>query len=398
MPRELKDAHITHVSYVDKGANKKRFFLSKAAEKQQEPTFRKEVKAIVAKEDNDQQLVYGVVYEPDEYDSHEDMMSAPEIEKAAHFFMQEARNIDTQHDFESGVGEVVESYIAPADLEIGGETIAKGSWVLVTKASDEIWEQIKKGEITGYSMAGTAEAIEKQAKEGPTQPDNGKNETGLFNLLKGFFTGEQVQKGEVREKYEADRRQREFWAAQSALDSAIFKWGHHWDDDRPESDPEKVRDALQDFVDIATEVLTRSTDVQKAIGEPPTEIAKAGRKVSAGNMKKINAALEALQELKNEVEGEEDDVKKEELEKALQTVVDPIIKRLDAIEKGEGDGGGTNQITEQDQVLAMLQKAVEPLEGRISAMEKSRGASQQREQDPNSGNTHVAKGYMSNFM
>jgi len=51
---------------------------------------------------------------------------------------------------------VVEFYVAPADFEVKGETIKKGSWVLVTKASDEVWEQIKKGDITSYSIAGTA--------------------------------------------------------------------------------------------------------------------------------------------------------------------------------------------------------------------------------------------------
>ncbi len=54
---------------------------------------------------------------------------------------------------------MVESYVAPEDFEMNGETLKKGSWVLVTKAS-EVWEQIKKDEITGYSMAGTAETSE----------------------------------------------------------------------------------------------------------------------------------------------------------------------------------------------------------------------------------------------
>ena len=34
MPRELKNAKITHVSYVDRAANKKKFFLMKAKKKQ----------------------------------------------------------------------------------------------------------------------------------------------------------------------------------------------------------------------------------------------------------------------------------------------------------------------------------------------------------------------------
>ena len=91
MARELVNAQVTHVSYVDKGANQKRFFLTKSAD---EPTFQKEVKVFINKEDEAQKLVYGVVYEPDVEDSHKDFMTAAEIEKAAHGFLKDARNID----------------------------------------------------------------------------------------------------------------------------------------------------------------------------------------------------------------------------------------------------------------------------------------------------------------
>lgn len=170
MTRQLVNANITHVSYVDKGANQKQFFFTKSAD-QSEPTFQKEVKVFINKEEAAQQLVYGLVYEPDVEDSHGDFMTADEIEKAAHGFMKDARNIDKQQDFEAGVGEVVESYIAPADFTLGEQEITKGSWIMVTKASDEIWEEIQKGNITGYSMAGKAETIEKNAQE-PVAPSN----------------------------------------------------------------------------------------------------------------------------------------------------------------------------------------------------------------------------------
>lgn len=81
---------------------------------------------------------------------------------------------------------MVESYIAPSDFEMGDEMIKKGSWVLVTKDSEAIWNQIQKGEITGYSIAGTAD-IGKQEREPAS------DEKGLFSLLKNFFS-----KGEVK--------------------------------------------------------------------------------------------------------------------------------------------------------------------------------------------------------
>src|SRR5699024_7984040 len=101
----------------------KQFFFTKS---EKQPDFKKEVKVFINKEE-EQQLVYGVVYEPDVEDAHGDIMSATEIEKAAHIFVKDARNIDTQHDFESGVGEVVESYIAPTNFTLGEQEIVKGS-------------------------------------------------------------------------------------------------------------------------------------------------------------------------------------------------------------------------------------------------------------------------------
>ncbi len=43
-------------------------------------------------------------------------------------------------------------YLSPPD-----EDIKKGSWVMVTHcASDEVWEAVKKGDFTGYSIRGFA--------------------------------------------------------------------------------------------------------------------------------------------------------------------------------------------------------------------------------------------------
>lgn len=45
------------------------------------------------------------------------------VDKAAHGFMKDAPNIDKQYDFNDGVGEVVKSYIVPADFTLGEQTI-----------------------------------------------------------------------------------------------------------------------------------------------------------------------------------------------------------------------------------------------------------------------------------
>lgn len=153
--QELQDVTITHVSYVKRGANKKQFLFAKSADSHKDPDVEFDVK-VIKNDDAAKKLLYGIVYEPNEIDAHGDSMNADEIEKTAHEFMKFYRNIDTEHNLIAGAGYVVECYIAPVDMEIGTQKIKKGSWVLVTQATDEIWEDYLNGEITGYSMYGIA--------------------------------------------------------------------------------------------------------------------------------------------------------------------------------------------------------------------------------------------------
>ncbi|MBY4603530.1 MULTISPECIES: XkdF-like putative serine protease domain-containing protein [Bacillus] len=195
MARELRNAKISFVSYVDKAANQTEFFFTKSSGP---PSFEKKVRLFTKSEQDEQRLVYGIVYEPDVPDAHGDFMTAEEIEKAAHGFLAEAREIDINHSFEGGTGVVVESYVAPDDFMIGTKQITKGSWVLVTRASDEVWEQIKAGIITGYSMAGTADVYEEEPVE----------KAGFFNVFKQMLadkTGketEEMRKEDMKESFE----------------------------------------------------------------------------------------------------------------------------------------------------------------------------------------------------
>lgn len=153
--QELRDVTITHVSYVKRGANKKQFLFAKSVDSNNNPDVEFDVR-VVKNDDSAKKLLYGIVYEPNEIDAHGDSMNSEEIEKTAHEFMKFYRNIDTEHNLIAGAGYVVECYIAPVDMEIGTQKIKKGSWVLVTEATDEIWEDYLNGEITGYSMYGIA--------------------------------------------------------------------------------------------------------------------------------------------------------------------------------------------------------------------------------------------------
>lgn len=161
MPKELQGVHVTHVSYVSKGANLKRFFFMKSAEEKHDNPIQIDVKIVksAGMNDEEQRLVYGVVYSPDEIDAHGHTMTAETIQKACHEFNESYRKIDKQHDYIEGAGVVVESYQLLKDLEFGEEVITEGSWVLVTRANEETWSGVKSGEYTGYSLAGYAEKV-----------------------------------------------------------------------------------------------------------------------------------------------------------------------------------------------------------------------------------------------
>lgn len=378
--RELKNAKITHVSYVDKAANKKQFFFTKSEKK---PTFKKDIQ-LLTKADDPKKLVYGVVYEPGVEDAHQDFMTAEEIEKAAHAFLKDSRDIDKQHDFVSGAGELVESYIAPDDLEINGQTITKGSWIIATKATDEVWEQIQNGFITGYSMAGIAEVEEQEAVS--------KSETGVvksfMSHMKAFFNGENsavIEKGEVRDNYVRNQQKRNVWAAWDSLENAY--WGSRWDNYTNEAvDFERLLTAIEDFSEIIQEIRDGGdVAIAKALEIKPAatlteEIEKAGKKISAATMADIEAAKVSLQNIIDRVSDKEDDeLKIEDIAKAVQDAVAPINERLDALEKANQEEEPTTKDDIVKAVSATITKALEPIEERLGTVEAARGITKQTE-------------------
>lgn len=107
---------------------------------------------------DEERFVYGVVAEPDEVDTQGDTQSAEEIRQAAHRFMAEFGTLGVQHKtFVAGRMRILESFIAPADFEISGETVKRGSWLLGVRAEDDqIWTAVKSGSLTGFSFGGEA--------------------------------------------------------------------------------------------------------------------------------------------------------------------------------------------------------------------------------------------------
>jgi hypothetical protein len=132
--------------------------LADSSSKFGDKKFETEVPIIpVLKSKKEERVVYGIVYEPDVKDSQGDEANAEEIRKAAYQFMEEVQSFKVMHKGQNVRVRILENYIAPVDFKIEDKSITKGSWVLVTRILDpKIWKLIKKGKLTGYSMAGYA--------------------------------------------------------------------------------------------------------------------------------------------------------------------------------------------------------------------------------------------------
>lgn len=107
---------------------------------------------------SEERYVFGIVLEPERVDAQQDIYSAAEVRDAAHRFMEEYRNLGLMH--REILGEqvkILESYLAPADFEADGTRIKKGTWLLAVRVTDDdLWRQIKAGELTGFSIGGSA--------------------------------------------------------------------------------------------------------------------------------------------------------------------------------------------------------------------------------------------------
>ena len=116
----------------------------------------------------DQQILYGIVLEPDVFDSQADYVPAAHVEKAAHGYLKRALRGGTavtklQHRmpaFHRNRASVVpvESFIAPCDFTYPGsnEPVKKGSWVLAVHVEDPAtWQEVIDGHWGGFSIGGT---------------------------------------------------------------------------------------------------------------------------------------------------------------------------------------------------------------------------------------------------
>ena len=124
-------------------------------------TFSKSVQLIKGADPKDERYVLGIVLEPEVVDAQGDIYSVKEIRSAAHRFMETFQGLGLMHRLRvNGDVKILESYLTPADFELGGQEIRRGTWLLVVRIlSDELWEQVKDGALAGFSIGGSARRV-----------------------------------------------------------------------------------------------------------------------------------------------------------------------------------------------------------------------------------------------
>ncbi len=373
MGYELKNANISYVSLVTKGANGRQFAIMKS-ESAKQPNISKQVP--ILKTEEEKQLVTGVVYEPDVEDSHGDKMTAEEIEKAAYTFMENYQHIDKQHDEIAGKGTVVENWIAKSDMTVGEQEVKAGTWLMTVRVDDtETWEEIKKGEVTGFSMGGFGERVEIAKADDFTHEDK-----GLIRKMLDFVKGEthKITKGEVKDRFIDGKQNRDLRAVFDLFED-VFYW-EIWEN-KPDID--RMTAALDDMKEVLASIKGGYT-IAKAEGNGQADailletIKKAGKVLSQKNHTKLDEALSLINEIKESASSEEEEeMKVEDIAEIVKQAVEPLSTKLDKIEKqvnGEevpGDNPTPEEQTEAEKAAEVIQKALEPITKRLENIENA---------------------------
>ena len=163
--KETKQIEIEKEKKADKPkskAKKKKTPPSKfdiSNKKAEEPI----LKFDILKVDKKQHIVGGIVYEPNAEDTQGDYTTAPEIQKAMYGFMEKyadnTNRIKVMHHGEAFQFPILESFQPEEDTKKGKHMVKAGAWWLMVKVTEPaIWAQIESGDLTGWSMGGTATA------------------------------------------------------------------------------------------------------------------------------------------------------------------------------------------------------------------------------------------------
>lgn len=151
---------------VHEGSAQTDYPLSGKPQKNQQPLARGEVWLANSEPEQEQRIVYGAVLVPDLPDSWGHSISKAEIEKAAHRYVENGTILGLGPHTPEMPGEInrdiqlLESYVAPQDVHLGGKRVPQGSWVIAARVPENVWEDIKERKLQSFSLWGTGDVVE----------------------------------------------------------------------------------------------------------------------------------------------------------------------------------------------------------------------------------------------
>ena len=109
---------------------------------------------LLSADDDENRLVTGIVYKPNELDTQREWAPPDELEKAARWWMEHSQATGIRH-MRRAEARVTQSYIAPQDITIGNRLVKAGSWIVELRIlAKKLWQEIKDGVYNAFSMGG----------------------------------------------------------------------------------------------------------------------------------------------------------------------------------------------------------------------------------------------------
>jgi len=160
---EFKNKGLTHVSQL-LGVDETILLQSNKEQQEEdgEDLVNYEVKFLKAEDgqeetEEEERMVYGIVLEPNTVDAQRDIISEEEIKLAAHRFLEDSQEIGYEHTDFAKSFKIMESFVAPDNFIINKQQVKKGTWLMAVRVvDDQVWKEVKKGNLKGFSVAGKA--------------------------------------------------------------------------------------------------------------------------------------------------------------------------------------------------------------------------------------------------
>jgi len=353
-------------------------------EKDQETKKGTELTGPIFKAVEKQRLVYAAVLVPGEPDLDADigekLLTAEEIEKVAHKWMEEYGNIDYMHGL-NNVAKPVETFILPMDWEVEafGEKmlLPKGTWVLAAKVvNDTAWKKVESGELTGFSIMGIQSNVLKSI---------------MNDVSKGKRVDESLNAA-MKRVLIADLGKDWLVPFVSLVDEPCVPKAKFFAIKKkklPEEDPNLVNKA-NSGESVLEKIMKyfQKDDVDQIkdnIAKLTRETNKAGRSISDDTFTKLKSALAALQALIEKADKErkpnylkDKKMKGDELEMEEKDVVKLIDDRLD--EKLKPINEGLKALLPKEEAEKSEEKEEENKEEKVEKADKKKTA--EKKEDP----------------